>query len=104
MTFAEAVPGHVVLRRIGNPPNTLNEAVPGPKLPRPVELFAEGPTDAWALPVPTPTTANAERLRFQIDGAPPGSEPLPRFIRLTLVSGQQAIEVDAPIDLIPQAR
>ena len=41
-----------------------------------VELFAEGPTPDWALPVPAPVgdaAADKRRFAFEIDGLPPGA-------------------------------
>ena len=43
-----------------------------------VELFAEGPTADWALPVPMPRTARPRAIRrfgFELDGLPPGVDP-----------------------------
>ena len=42
----------------------------------PVELFAEGPTPQWALPVPMEVDgapAGLRRFVFELDGAPPGA-------------------------------
>lgn len=64
------------------------------------DLFAEGPTEEWALPLPKRVGAKDGRARFAvpIDGAPTGGSPIPRNLRLTLVAGPDAIEVMVPLD------
>jgi DsbC/DsbD-like thiol-disulfide interchange protein len=64
------------------------------------DLFAEGPDDRWALPLPEKIESKDGKLRFQlaIDGAPPGGPPIPPKLVLTLVAGNRAIEVEAPLD------
>ena len=84
----------------GKQPRALIEvAVPPGKS---FDLFAEGPTEDWALPVPDKIEAAGGRARFAvpIDGAPPGEKPgaIPATIKLTLVAGSEAIEVEAPLD------
>jgi len=63
-----------------------------------VDLFAEGPTPKWALPVPEPIPASAsgtKRFGFDLDGLPPGASPTGATLRLTAVSkAGQAIEVE----------
>jgi DsbC/DsbD-like thiol-disulfide interchange protein len=65
----------------------------------PFDLFAEGPTDDWALPLPKNIEAKEGRKRFiiPIDGAPAGGSPTPSKLRLTLVAGSEAIEVTVPL-------
>lgn len=65
------------------------------------DLFAEGPTDAWALPVPEPAGAGpggTSRFAFVLDGAPPGIEPRGATVTLTAVAGDAAIEVPVRLD------
>ena len=64
------------------------------------DLFAEGPDERWALAVPERIAGSEKPVRFAIplDGAPPGAGPIPPRLRLTLVSGKEAIEVEAPLD------
>jgi DsbC/DsbD-like thiol-disulfide interchange protein len=81
----------------GKEPRALVEvAVPDGK---PFDLFAEGPSEEWALPLPKRIAAGGGRARFAvpIDGAPAGGGPIPAKLRLTLVAGE-AIEVVAPLD------
>lgn len=69
--------------------------------PGPVDLFAEGPTPEWALPLPEPESAakdGSRRFVFALDGLPPGASPQGAALTLTLVSGASAVEVPAPLD------
>jgi len=62
-----------------------------------VDLFAEGPTPDWALPVPTPA-ADGQRFTFELDGLPPNTKPDGATLLLTAVAGEQAIEVPYRLD------
>lgn len=87
----------VRLERGKEPRAFIEVAVPAGK---PFDLFAEGPTETWALPLPVLIEAKDGLARFAvpIEGAPPGAAPIPQNIRLTLVAGGEAIEVEAPLD------
>ncbi|HEY7247165.1 MAG TPA: protein-disulfide reductase DsbD domain-containing protein [Xanthobacteraceae bacterium] len=66
-----------------------------------VELFAEGPTAAWALPIPVRSGAPAagvQRFVFDLDGAPPGASYAGTPVTLTAAAGGEAIEVTAPLE------
>jgi DsbC/DsbD-like thiol-disulfide interchange protein len=69
-----------------------------------VDLFAEGPTPDWALPLPevtTPTPGSDPGLRrftFELDGLPTGAKPGGAILTLTAVSPTDAIEVEAHLD------
>jgi DsbC/DsbD-like thiol-disulfide interchange protein len=63
-----------------------------------VELFAEGPTADWALPIPSPVAgapAGLRRFAFDLDGLPPGTSPKGATLRLTAATDDAAIEVTA---------
>jgi DsbC/DsbD-like thiol-disulfide interchange protein len=66
----------------------------------PVDLFAEGPTADWALPLPEQVAANGgvRQFTFNLDGLPPGAKPQGAALTLTAVSGDDAIEVITPLD------
>jgi DsbC/DsbD-like thiol-disulfide interchange protein len=67
----------------------------------PVNLFVEGPTPDWALPLPVPEgAANGpdRRFTFLVDGLPPGAKAKGATLTLTAVSGDHAIEVPAHLD------
>ena len=64
----------------------------------PLDLFAEGPTADWALPLPEPVAGAPPGLRwfaFDLDGAPPGVDDTDAPLRFTVVSGKNAVEVTA---------
>lgn len=64
------------------------------------QLFAEGPNEKWALPLPVkigPANGHA-RFSLNFDGAPPGAAPIPPKLTLTLVDGGDAIEVEIPLE------
>ena len=66
-----------------------------------VDLFAEGPTPDWALPVPNRISGAPEgqqRFVFELDGAPPGAEYRGSRLTLTAVAGHDAIEVPIRLD------
>jgi hypothetical protein len=60
-----------------------------------VDLFAEGPTAEWALPLPEPVDgapAGLRRFEFKVDGLPPGGSAAGATLRLTAVVGEKAVE------------
>jgi DsbC/DsbD-like thiol-disulfide interchange protein len=66
-----------------------------------VDLFAEGPTPEWALPLPSPvkgTPPGQRRFTFALDGLPTGVTPDGKTLTLTAVAGSDAIEVKARLD------
>lgn len=67
----------------------------------PLNLFAEGPTPEWALPLPEPdgaATGRDRRYSFKLDGVPPGEHVEGATLTFTAVSGDNATEVPAHID------
>ena len=86
----------VKLERGAVPRAVIDVAVP----PGNFDLFAEGPNESWALPVPERVRAEGGRARFvlPLEGGPPGADPIPASLRLTLAAGNDAIEVVAPLD------
>jgi DsbC/DsbD-like thiol-disulfide interchange protein len=66
-----------------------------------VDLFAEGPTEQWGLPLPVAVDGAAgglQRFMFELDGAPPGAKYEGLLISLTAVAGGDAIEVTIRLD------
>lgn len=66
-----------------------------------VDLFAEGPTADWALPVPSPVPGapnGMQRFTFELDGLPRGTKPDGAALLLTAVAGEHAIEVPYRLD------
>jgi DsbC/DsbD-like thiol-disulfide interchange protein len=67
----------------------------------PVDLFAEGPTPDWALPLPALVAgapAGVKRFAFALDGLPPGATAAGAMLTLTAVAGESAIEVTCRLD------
>jgi DsbC/DsbD-like thiol-disulfide interchange protein len=67
----------------------------------PVDLFVEGPTPEWALPLPEPKATAAAGLRqfsFELDGLPAGAKAHGAELTFTLVGGTGAIEVKTRLD------
>jgi DsbC/DsbD-like thiol-disulfide interchange protein len=68
---------------------------------RPVNLFVEGPTPDWGLPVPKlveHSPPGVKRFVFQLDGVPPGTNPEGAALKLTLVGGDRAYEFNINLD------
>jgi DsbC/DsbD-like thiol-disulfide interchange protein len=66
-----------------------------------VDLFAEGPTAEWALPLPAAVDgapAGMRRFMLELDGAPPGGKYEGATITLTAVTDGDAIEVPVHLD------
>ena len=66
-----------------------------------VALFAEGPNPEWALPVPRAVPdppPGLHRFAFDLEGLPQGASGEGAEIKLTAVSGDKAIEVEARLD------
>jgi DsbC/DsbD-like thiol-disulfide interchange protein len=62
---------------------------------RAVDLFVEGPTPDWGLPVPKPvehSPPGVKRFSFRLDGVPPGVNPDGAALKLTLVGGDRSYE------------
>lgn len=65
------------------------------------ELFAEGPTPDWALPVPESVAGAApgsQRFAFTLDGLPPGASARGALLKLTASLGERAIETRFRLD------
>jgi DsbC/DsbD-like thiol-disulfide interchange protein len=67
----------------------------------PVAVFAEGPTQDWALPVPEKIEGapkGLQRFAFALDGLPPGASHKGAVITVTAVAGGDAIETTFRLD------
>lgn len=65
-----------------------------------VDLFVEGPTMDWALPLPQPLVATGgglHRFAFEMAGMPSGSNLRDVVLKFTAVADDQAIEVNTPL-------
>jgi DsbC/DsbD-like thiol-disulfide interchange protein len=110
LTTAEAqVPKHVTAAQLGltatrttggaKPTVTVDLGAPAGKS---VELFVEGPTSQWALPIPKPAKSappGRAQFSFELDGLPPGVDPKsPTDLIFTVVTGDRAVEVKTHLD------
>ena len=66
----------------------------------PVDLFVEGPSPDWSLPLPQQGAADGTVRHFELelDGVPPNAKAEGAALTLTAVSGDDAIEVTAHLD------
>jgi DsbC/DsbD-like thiol-disulfide interchange protein len=68
---------------------------------REVNLFAEGPTPDWGLPVPRlleHSPPGVKRFAFDLEGLPPGTNPAGAALKLTLVGGDRSYEYNINLD------
>jgi DsbC/DsbD-like thiol-disulfide interchange protein len=89
-----------VRRENGNPRSRVVVEVTAPEHAA-IDLFAEGPTPAWALPLPQPAGSPAPGVRrfiFELDGLPSGAKPKDAELTFTLVAETGAIEVKSRLD------
>ncbi len=65
-----------------------------------VDLFVEGPTPDWSLPLPQQGAADGaiRHFEFELEGLPPGAKIEGAALTLTAVSRDDAIEVTAHLD------
>ncbi|MBS0249313.1 MAG: cytochrome C biogenesis protein [Proteobacteria bacterium] len=68
----------------------------------PVQIFVEGPSPEWALPIPKPAPgapSGHRHFSFDLDGLPPGVSPKGAFdLTFTVVEGGRAVEVTTHLD------
>jgi DsbC/DsbD-like thiol-disulfide interchange protein len=67
----------------------------------PVNVFVEGPTPEWALPVPKlveHSPPGVKRFAFDLDGLPPGAKPEGAALKLTLVGSDRAYEFNVNLN------
>src|SRR5229473_1469884 len=68
---------------------------------REVNLFVEGPTPDWGLPVPKlleHSPPGVKRFAFELDGVPPGTNPEGAALKLTLVGGDRSYEFNVNLE------
>jgi DsbC/DsbD-like thiol-disulfide interchange protein len=66
-----------------------------------VNLFVEGPTPDWALPVPKLLEhgpPGVKRFTFELDGMPPGTNPDGAALKLTLVGSDRSYEFNINLE------
>ncbi|MCK1357983.1 protein-disulfide reductase DsbD domain-containing protein [Bradyrhizobium sp. 199] len=68
---------------------------------RNVNLFVEGPTLDWALPIPALVPngpPDVKRFSFELDGLPPGAKPDGAALKFTLVGAEKSYEFNANLE------
>ncbi|KYG97310.1 protein-disulfide reductase DsbD domain-containing protein [Bradyrhizobium sp. DOA1] len=68
---------------------------------RSVNLFVEGPTPEWALPIPAPVqhgSTDVKRFSFELDGLPPGAKPDGAALKFTLVGPEKSYEFNTNLE------
>jgi DsbC/DsbD-like thiol-disulfide interchange protein len=66
-----------------------------------LEVYAEGPTPDWALPVPKRVASDAKditRFEFQLDGLPANAKPEGALLKLTVVGADGAFEYNVRLN------
>lgn len=66
-----------------------------------VNLFVEGPTLDWSLPIPAPVEPSppgVKRFSFELDGLPPGAKPDGAALKFTLVGPEKSYEFNTNLD------
>jgi DsbC/DsbD-like thiol-disulfide interchange protein len=66
-----------------------------------INLFVEGPTPDWSLPVPKLLEhgpPGVKRFSFELDGVPPGTNPEGAALKLTLVGGEHSYEFNTNLN------
>ena len=66
-----------------------------------VDLYVEGPTPDWSLPIPTAVDAGPPGIRrfaFDLDGLPPGAKAEGAALKFTLVGPDRSYEVQTKLE------
>src|SRR6476661_8483152 len=66
-----------------------------------IDLFVEGPTPDWALPVPKlaeQSPPGVKRFSFELDGVPPGTNPDGAALKLTLIGADRSYEFNTNLN------
>ena len=66
-----------------------------------VNLFVEGPTPDWSLPIPNlveHSPPGVKRFAFELDGLPPGANPEGAALKFTVVGGEHSYEFNINLE------
>jgi len=92
----------LTVHRVANATKPLVAVEMGAPTGKSIELFVEGPTPQWALPIPKLSQAappGRAQFDFELDGLPTGVDPKgPIDLTFTVVTGERAVEVKTHLD------
>ncbi len=66
-----------------------------------INLFVEGPTPDWSLPIPAPvehSPPGVKRFSFELDGLPPDAKPDGAALKFTLVGPEKSYEFNTNLE------
>ena len=91
------------VKRVNNAAKPIVAVDLKPPTGKPLQIFVEGPTPEWALPIPRQVrgaSPDRQQFRFELDGLPPGVDPGkgPFDLTFTIVAGQRAYEIKTRLD------
>jgi DsbC/DsbD-like thiol-disulfide interchange protein len=82
------------------PKNVVVDVV-APADARSINLYVEGPTLDWSLPIPAPVEPSppgVKRFSFELDGLPPGAKPDGAALKFTLVGPEKSYEFNTNLE------
>ncbi|WP_439358730.1 protein-disulfide reductase DsbD domain-containing protein [Bradyrhizobium sp. DASA03007] len=94
-------PNPLTIRDVKRDGNKVVVDVVAPAEARNVNLFVEGPTPDWALPIPAPvqsSPADVKRFSFELEGLPPGAKPDGAALKFTLVGPDKSYEFNTNLE------
>ncbi|MCK1757866.1 cytochrome C biogenesis protein [Bradyrhizobium sp. 137] len=94
-------PNPLTIRDVKREGNKVVVDVVAPADARNVNLFVEGPTPDWALPIPAPvhhSPPDVKRFSFELDGLPPGAKPDGAALKFTLVGPDKSYEFNTNLE------
>ncbi|UQR62642.1 cytochrome C biogenesis protein [Bradyrhizobium sp. C-145] len=94
-------PNPLTIRDVKRDGNKVVVDVVAPAEARHVNLFVEGPTPDWALPIPAPvqpSPADVKRFSFELEGLPPGAKPDGAALKFTLVGPDKSYEFNTNLE------
>lgn len=94
-------PNPLTIRDVKREGNKVVVDVVAPADARNINLFVEGPTPDWALPMPAPvhhSPPDVKRFSFELEGLPPGAKPDGAALKFTLVGPDRSYEFNTNLE------
>ncbi|MCK1617780.1 cytochrome C biogenesis protein [Bradyrhizobium sp. 159] len=94
-------PNPLTIRDVKREGNKVVVDVVAPADARNINLFVEGPTPDWALPIPAPvhhSPPDVKRFSFELEGLPPGAKPDGAALKFTLVGPDKSYEFNTNLE------